>query len=220
VILGDFGTSWTKILDTADGKRKVVPSRHAGKIRADIATGHNASLHSDRKLGELAAMVHGGIRMVGPSFMLLDIGGRDMKFVEVRDGEVGRMEWSTQCGAMTGFTLELVGRYFELDFATLSPAERGYPMTCGVLALERAFDDMAKGTDAARAMARLAKGIAQAAYGFIGSPPRFHLSGGMCANPLFLNSFPEGVEIVPLGRFVLIEGLIAEAEQAGLSTDE
>jgi hypothetical protein len=29
----------------------------------------------------------------------------------------------------------------------------------------------------------------------------------MCENELFLKSFPKGVEIVPLGRFVLVEGL-------------
>jgi len=213
MILGDFGTSWTKIHDTSTGKHEVILSRLARDIRADIATGHNAALHSSRVIGELTALVQGGMRLIGDSFLLLDVGGRDMKFVEVQDGKVRRMEWNTQCGAMTGFTLELLGRYFELDFGNISPVEHGYPMTCGVLGLERAFDDMATGVEPTEAVARLAKGIAEAAFRFIGSPPCFHLSGGMCDNPLFLAGFSEPVEIIPLGRFVLVEGLAAEAEQ-------
>jgi hypothetical protein len=35
----------------------------------------------------------------------------------------------------------------------------------------------------------------------------------MCDNRLFLRSFPPGVEVVPLGRFVLVEGLVAELEK-------
>jgi len=210
MILGDFGTSWTKIHDTASGKHEVLLSRLARAVRADVATGHNAALHSSKVIGELAALAQGGMRMIGDSFLLLDIGGRDMKFVEVRKNKVRRMEWNTQCGAMTGFTLELMGRYFELDFNKITPAAQGYPMTCGVLGLERAFDDMATGVEAVEAVAKLAGGIAESAYRFIGSPPRFYLSGGMCDNPLFLSGFPKGVKVIPLGRFVLVEGLAAE----------
>ena len=215
MILGDFGTSWTKIRDLANGKDEIVPSRSSRYIRVDIATGHNAALHSDNAIGELAAMVLGGRKLIGENFKMLDVGGRDMKYVEVSEGRVGRMEWNAQCGAMAGFTLELVGRYFELDFTTVDPSEDDYPMTCGVLGLERAFDDMAAGASPQEAVARLAKGIASAAYRFIGSPTEFHLSGGMCDNPLFMASFPDGVEVTPMGRFVLVEGLEAELEEPG-----
>jgi len=54
------------------------------------------------------------------------------------------------------------------------------------------------------------------AWNFIGSPRGFYLSGGMCDNPLFLGSFPEGVEVIPLGRFVLVEGLRKEYSRNGL----
>lgn len=220
MIVGDFGTTWTKICDTATGERKVVSSREVRRMRADIATGHNASLYSDYPVSELAAMVQGGLKLVGDSFLLLDIGGRDMKFVEVKGGKVRRMEWNTQCGAMTGFTLELVGKYFDLDFSQTPPVERGYPMTCGVLGLERAFDDLARGATPEEALARVARGIATSAHKFAGEPSSFYLSGGMCDNPLFVASFPDNVEVIPLGRFVLVDGLIAEAREAGLLKDD
>lgn len=213
MLIGDFGTSWTKILDLSKGKYRILPSLESRKLRVDIATGHNAGLHSGSTLGELSALVMGGLRLIGKDFLLLDIGGRDMKFVEARRGKVRRMEWNTQCGAMTGFTLEIVGRYFDLGFDNIDPADKGYPMTCGVLGVERAFDDLAQGADKKEALARLAKGIAEAAHKFIGSPQKFFLSGGMCENKLFLSSFPAGIEVIPLGRFVLVEGLRSEAEK-------
>ncbi len=51
------------------------------------------------------------------------------------------------------------------------------------------------------------------AYRFIGEPKRFYLSGGMCENRLFQRSFPAEVDLRLLGRFVLVEGLIAELER-------
>ena len=212
MLLGDFGTSWTKIYDSESREYGLVPARGSRDLRVDVATGHNAGLHSEKKVGELVAMVQGGIKLIGGDFAMLDIGGRDMKFVEVHDKKVTRMEWNTQCGAMTGFTLELVGKYFDVNFSDIPPASKGYPMTCGVLGMERAFDDMSTGTDPVEAVARLAAGIAVAAHKFIGSLERFHLSGGMCDNPLFVESFPEGVQVVPMGRFVLVEGLTLEME--------
>jgi len=220
MIFGDFGTTWTKIYDTRTGERAIISSRAARGMRACLATGHNAPLYSDYSISELTALVQGGLKLIGASFLLLDIGGRDMKFVEVEDGRVRRMEWNTQCGAMTGFTLELVGRHFGLDFSRVMPVERGYPMTCGVLGLERAFDDLARGCKPEEAVARVAKGVATSAHKFAGAPSSFYLSGGMCDNPLFMASFPEKVEVVPLGRFVLVEGLMVEARQAGLMSGQ
>ena len=46
---------------------------------------------------------------------------------------------------------------------------------------------------------------------FAGSPAKLFLSGGLCDNPLFVNSFP--CELIPLGRFVLLSGLKRTAER-------
>lgn len=213
MIVGDFGTSFTKILDTTTGERRITPSRFVRNLGVDIATGHNAGLHSAKTVGELVAMAHGGMRLVGKDFNLLDIGSRDMKYIEVKGGKVARMDWNSQCGAMTGFTLELLGNYFGLDFNSLRPSQKEYPLTCGVLGLERVFDDMAQGLSAEETVSRFARGLALSAYRFIGKPSIFYLSGGMCDNPLFLRSFPADVKVIPLGRFVLVEGLLEELEK-------
>jgi activator of 2-hydroxyglutaryl-CoA dehydratase len=146
-------------------------------------------------------------------FLVVDVGSRDVKYIHMRDGELAGMDWAATCGALTGFTLELLGRYYELDYDAIEPAERAVPVTCGVLGMEQLFELVSKGLSEAEAVARFARGIAMNAYRFIGEPKQFYLSGGMCENRLFQRSFPDAAEVRLLGRFVLVEGLIAELER-------
>lgn len=210
-LLGDFGTSWTKLLDTDTGERRIAPTREAREVQADIATGHNARRRAPRHLNELIALAQGGLRLISePEFILLDVGSRDVKYVHLRDGALVAMDWTATCGSLTGFTLELLGRYYQLDYQTIEPSPKSVPVTCGVLGMEQLFELVSQGVSEEEAVARFARGIAMNAYRFIGQPPRFHLSGGMCDNPLFLRSFPPQAQVIPLGRFVLIEGLLSD----------
>ena len=210
-LLGDFGTTWTKLLDTGTGERRVLPTREARHLQAEIATGHNAHRRAPRHVNELIALAEGGRRLISePGFILLDVGSRDVKYVRLHEGRLLAMDWTTTCGSLTGFTLELLGRYYQLDYDTIEPSQKSVPVTCGVLGMEQLFELVSQGVSEEEAVARFARGIALNAHRFIGEPPRFHLSGGMCENRLFLRSFPQQVEVIPLGRFVLVEGLLAE----------
>jgi activator of 2-hydroxyglutaryl-CoA dehydratase len=212
MLLGDFGTTWTKILDTGTGERRVVPTREQPTLQVDVATGHNASRRAPYFVNELLALVKGGIQLLGAGpWTLIDIGSRDIKAVEVNQGQPTRMEWNNTCGALTGFTLELLGRYFNLDFSTILPSERALPITCGVLGMERLFDQVASGIPVENSIASFVRGMANWSHAFMDRPHSFYLSGGMCDNSLFLKSFPEDVRVEPLGRFVLLEGLLAES---------
>jgi len=82
--------------------------------------------------------------------------------------------------------------------------------------MEQVFELLAQGVPLTEAVARFVRGVALNVHRFIKHPEKFYLSGGMCLNHLFLKSFPTGVEVVPLGRFVLIEGLITEMERLGM----
>ena len=213
-VLGDFGTTWTKLLDTDSGERQVLPTREARDIRADLATGHNARRRAPQHVNELIALAQGGLRLIPePEFLLLDVGSRDIKYVHLRDGKLVGMDWTATCGSLTGFTLELLGRYYDLDYSAMQPSEKSVPVTCGVLGMEQLFELVSQGVPEEEAVARFARGIAMNAYRFIGEPPMLHLSGGMCENRLFMRSFPEDVEVRPLGRFVLVEGLVEEMEK-------
>jgi len=211
MLLGDFGTSYSKFidLDAADPQPYMVASKDlTAEHRVAIGTGHNGKRFSDTFVNELTVLARGGEKLIADKdFVLLDCGSRDIKFIQYRNGRLHDMGWNSECGASMGFTIELLARYYDLDYDELSTPARPFSVTCGVLGMSRIFDAVVSGTPEAEAVARFVMGIAINAYRFAGSPTRLHLSGGLCDNPLFVKSFP--CEIVPLGRYVLLTGLQA-----------
>ncbi len=206
MILADFGTSYCKIAEAA-GPPRIVPSREMPPgFRADLATGHNGRKRSRNYVNELIALARGGEALIGrDDFLLLDCGSRDIKFVRYRGGRLDDMGWNAECGASMGFTIELLERYYGLDFSRGKRPEKSFPVTCGVLGMSSIFDAITSGMDEKEAVASFIRGIAENAYRFAGSPDEIFLSGGLCENRVFVMSMPCRIE--PLGRFVLIEGL-------------
>jgi len=210
MLLADFGTSYCKILDTEnDGAPRIIATRALERtFQADLATGHNAARRSRRSINELTALARGGKRVVNlPDFVLLDCGSRDIKFVRFCAGEVVDMGWNAECGASMGFTIELLSTYYQLDYAAIPAPTTGFSITCGVLGMSHIFDAVVSGSSEAEAVAKFVRGIALNAHRFANEPEEVYLSGGLCANPLFVASFP--CRVHPLGRFVLLEGLRA-----------
>lgn len=209
MILGDFGTSYCKFLDT--GKPGSEPTIIATKslppeLKIDLATGHNGKRFAGRYVNELIALARGGESLIrAEDFLLLDCGSRDIKFVHYQAGKLKDMGWNAECGASMGFTIELLEKYYDLDYTKLSVPDTTFSVTCGVLGMSHIFDAVISGVPVAEAVARFVKGIAINAYRFARSPKKIYLSGGLCDNPLFVASLPCEVEV--LGRFVLLEGL-------------
>ena len=69
------------------------------------------------------------------------------------------------------------------------------------------MDDIAKGIDANVAISKFIHGLAYNAWNFAKNPEKLCISGGFCDNPCFIESLKQYCEVVPLGRFVLVEGL-------------
>jgi activator of 2-hydroxyglutaryl-CoA dehydratase len=211
MILGDFGTSYSKFINlaAADPQPYMVASKD---LTADhhvaIATGHNGKRFTDTYVNELTVLARGGEKLITEDdFVLLDCGSRDIKFVQYKNGRLHDMGWNSECGASMGFTIELLARYYDLDYHEIPIPERPFSVTCGVLGMSRIFDAVVSGIPEAEAVARFVMGIAINAYRFAGSPDRLYLSGGLCDNPLFVQSFP--CEVLSLGRYVLLTGLQA-----------
>jgi len=206
MIIADFGTSYCKIAQDHE-KPRIVASRDLDRgFRADLATGHNGRRRSGRYVNELIALARGGEALIGEGdFLLLDCGSRDIKFVRYRDGRLDDMGWNAECGASMGFTIELLERYYDLDFTKGKRPEKTFPVTCGVLGMSAIFDAISNGMAEREAVAGLIRGIAENAFRFAGSPEKVYLSGGLCENRTFVESFP--CKTIVLGRFVLIEGL-------------
>lgn len=210
MLLADFGTSYCKILETESNEEpRILPTRDLPlSFQADLATGHNAARRSRRSINELTALARGGKSLINrPDFVLLDCGSRDIKFVRFRNGEVVDMGWNAECGASMGFTIELLSTYYRLDYASIAPPSTGFSVTCGVLGMSHIFDAVIAGESEAEAVAKFVRAIALNAYRFAHEPDELYLSGGLCANPLFVACLP--CRVYPLGRFVLLAGLRA-----------
>ncbi|MDR3629300.1 MAG: ATPase [Desulfocapsaceae bacterium] len=213
MLLADFGTSYCKFLDLAGGAPSLVPTRELDKtLRVDLATGHNGKRYADHYINELTALAKGGETLIpGGRFTLLDCGSRDIKYVRYDEGKIKDMGWNAECGASMGFTIELLEKYYALNFSAMDVPTASFSVTCGVLGMSHIFDAVINGESEAAAVARLVKGIALNAFNFAGRPDVLYLSGGLCDNPLFVRSFP--CTLICLGRYVLLEGLRSIARQ-------
>lgn len=215
MIIGDLGTSYCKFLDldTPESEPTILATRELPEgTRVDLATGHLGKRFAVGYVNELIALARGGEAIIEEEeYVLLDCGSRDIKFIKYAGGKLADMGWNAECGASMGFTIELLKRYYELDYASLRVPAQTFSVTCGVLGMSDIFDTVIAGVPVAEAVARFVKGIAINAYRFAGSPARLYLSGGLCDNPLFVDSFP--CQVTPLGRFVLLRGLETEARR-------
>ena len=215
MILGDFGTTYCKFLDLDQhgAQPTIVPSKELWPdTKVDIATGHNGQRFATHYVNELIALARGGERLIPEKdYVLLDSGSRDIKFIKYKDGKLDDMGWNAECGASMGFTIELLKKYYDLDYDHLAVPAYSFSVTCGVLGMSDIFDAIISGVEVDEAVARFVKGIAINAYRFAGLPPSIYLSGGLCDNPLFVKSFP--CLVTSLGRFVLLVGLRAEAQR-------
>lgn len=210
MLLADFGTSYCKFLDTQTTTTtpRLIATRSLDKgITVDLATGHNGKRYATHYVNELTALARGGLSLIGEqSFTLLDCGSRDIKYVIFGNGKIKDMGWNAECGASMGFTIELLEKYYTLDFSKMDVPKSSFSVTCGVLGMSHIFDAVVTGSSEAEAVAKFVKGIAINAYNFAKQPEKVYLSGGLCDNSLFVNSFP--CPVISLGRFVLLEGLL------------
>lgn len=229
-IVLDAGTTWSKIIektslslmkDFADYLIKsengfnyyVLPSSVLKNIdfKFDKATGHmSLSMLNDKKdyENEVIALIQGFRKKIEEDAIILDMGSRDSKWAQFRDGKFKDLDWNNNCSSSTGATIEMLLKFYNVDVKDLKVSDEKYVITCGIFGLEKIMDDIAKGSDAKTAISKFIHGIAFNAWNFAKKPPKIYLSGGFCENKCFVESLEKYCEVVPLGRFLLCEGLI------------
>lgn len=217
--LCDGGSTYSKILDTASGELAIMPTKDLIKERDRwfaYATGHSSRHWCDRYVNELIALAEGARELVDAAdFTVLDIGGRDTKYVTFRAGEPVNLNWNPSCGGNVGFTVEILGRYYDIDYGSLAPAAEWVPVACGLLGVERVFDEINRGLDPGEGVARFLHGLARSTHQFCGEPERVYLSGGFALNACFVQTFARYCEVRLLGRDALIRGLLRIARGEG-----
>ena len=212
----DGGTTYSKIYDANTKELRIIPTKNLPleeKLWFQIATGHAVKNRCNTYINELVALAEGAKAMVNDeTFVALDVGSRDTKFVNIDKGKVNNLDWNTSCGGNLGFTLELLGNYYEIDYNKLKVADQMVPVACGLLGIEKIFDEINKGLNPKMGVAMFIKGMAYNTYNFCQKPNKIYLSGGLTQNKCFVDSLREYCEVNLLGRDVLIKGLLEIAK--------
>ncbi len=138
---------------------------------------------------------------------IIDIGSRDLKWIKFEENKFKDLDWNGNCGSSTGATAEMLCRFYDIDPENLVPQKEKISVTCGVFAMEKIMDEIISDTPADIAVAKYIHGIAYNAWVFSKKPDKVYLSGGFCMNKCFIESLGFYCEVVPMGRFMLIEGL-------------
>ena len=229
-IVLDAGTTWSKIVERTSSSLMqkyneyliktqngfnyyVIPSSQLKEInfKFDKATGHmSLSMLNDKKdyENEVIALIQGFRKNIEEDALILDMGSRDSKWAQFKDGKFKDLDWNSSCSSSTGATIEMLLKFYNVDVKNLKVSNEKYVITCGIFGLEKIMDDIAKGSNAESAISKFIHGIAFNAWNFAKKPSKIYLSGGFCENQCFVDSLKKYCEVEPLGRFLLCEGLI------------
>ena len=197
-----------------NGRTFLFPTKLLSKVNIlfDSATGHMVKNHikpDGNYENEVIALAYGAKKLLNnpDNAIIVDLGSRDIKWVQFKDGKYKDLDWNNNCGSATGATVEMLCKFYNVDPAVIEIQKDRIPVVCGVFAMEKIMDAIASGLSAEIAIARYIHGIAYNTWNFARQPDKIYLSGGFCMNTCFVKSLELYCEVIPLGRFVLLEGL-------------
>ncbi len=230
----DAGTTWSKVCELSndnsvfeqnygefilrnDGSKKyyIIPSNKlsACDLEFTAATGHMSKMnlkYDENYLNEVLALSKGFLSNIAQDGLVLDLGSRDVKWVQFKNGKFKDLDWNSSCASATGATVEMLLKFYDVKIDELEASDERYNITCGIFGLEKIMDDVANGLEAKTAIAKFLHGLAYNAWNFAKKPEEIYLSGGFCDNKCFTDSLAKYVKVHKLGRFILTDGLISE----------
>ena len=215
----DAGTTYSKIITSNDEfshqyfveKKEnlhyyILPSKiiKSENIVPTASCGHMSNANEN----EIIALANGAKkRNIEPSATILDLGSRDAKWIKFKDGKFHDMDWNTSCASSTGATVEMLMKFYDVNEKDLKFNKEKFTVTCGIFGIEKIMDSISSGEKSSDAISKFIHGIAFNAWNFSKRPDKIYLSGGFCENKCFVDSLSTYTEVVPLGRFILCEGL-------------
>lgn len=204
----DAGTTWSKILKVEGNKKEysVIKTSELKNldIEFEIGTGHSVKNCKNYE-NEVVALSYGAKEY--NDGVVLDLGSRDSKWVKFQNSKFKDMDWNTNCASATGATIEMLLKFYDVNINSLIPNKEKYSVTCGIFGLEKIMDDISNGVSPNVAISKFITGIAYNAYNFTKKPDKIYLSGGFCENKCFIEALKFYTEVIPIGRYILTEGL-------------
>ena len=220
MVIADCGSTWSKVLETEKNKLEIIPTIDLNKKKYptfDIATGHSGKIRTKRFENELIALASGALALIPEkNFIIVDIGSRDVKYIKFKNRKIKKLDWNTACGSSTGATIEMLGKYFDINISLLKPSDTWINVTCGVFGMEKILELVSSGESPSTGVARFIHGLARNVYYFTGKPEAVYLSGGFCLSESFTGSLRNYCNVHLMGRTVLIKGLIELLRDEGI----
>jgi len=123
-----------------------------GPFDVGISTGYgknNTDLKRFKSINEIKAHAYGGIHQLrSDNFLLLDIGGQDVKVIQVENGLVIDLDLNDKCAASCGRYLENMAQVLEVDMDTLKKHHKDpvhLNSTCAVFSESELIGKIAEG---------------------------------------------------------------------------
>ncbi len=216
----DAGTTYSKVISTDkvldnkfclknfDGKNYyILPSKliKEQNIIPTRSCGHMVNADEN----EIIALANGAKKIgIDSDATVLDLGSRDAKWINFKNGKFHDMDWNTSCASSTGATVEMLLKFYDVKPEDLKFNRDKFVVTCGIFGMEKIMDSISGGIEPSVAISKFIHGIAYNSWKFAHQPNKIYLSGGFCENNCFTESLKQYCDVVLLGRFVLCEGLI------------
>ena len=215
----DAGTTYSKIISDKDCfdsqyfmfKKSnlfyyIIPSGliKSMELKPDRSCGHMSNASEN----EIVALALGAQNYVDKEdSTVLDLGSRDAKWIRFKNGRFYDMDWNTSCASSTGATVEMLLKFYDVNPKELKFTNNKFNVTCGIFGMEKIMDSISQGINPAESISKFVHGIAFNAWNFAKRPDTIYLSGGFCENKCLVDSLSNYCKVVPLGRFILCEGL-------------
>ena len=213
----DIGSTASKCVMLADGKDIVAKSlipvgagtsgpqraidevlSAAGKKREDmayvLATGYGRNSlmdFADKQMSELSCHAKGAHFLFPEVHTVIDIGGQDVKVLEIENGVMTNFAMNDKCAAGTGRFLDVMARVLEVDvkdlgrLGAMSTKYVGISSTCTVFAESEVISQLAMGTDKCDIINGIHRSVAGRVAGLahrIGVRDQVVMTGGVAQN--------------------------------------
>ena len=213
----DIGSTASKCVMLADGKEIVAKSlisvgagtsgpqraidevlESAGKKREEMAFvlatgyGRNSLMNSaDKQMSELSCHAKGAHFLFPEVHTVIDIGGQDVKILQIEDGIMTNFAMNDKCAAGTGRFLDVMARVLEVDvkdlgrLGAMSTKYVGISSTCTVFAESEVISQLSMGTDKCDIINGIHKSVAGRVAGLahrIGVRDQVVMTGGVAQN--------------------------------------
>ena len=213
----DIGSTASKCVMLADGKEIVAKSlisvgagtsgpqraidevlESAGKKREEmafvLATGYGRNSlmnYADKQMSELSCHAKGAHFLFPEVHTVIDIGGQDVKVLQIEDGIMTNFAMNDKCAAGTGRFLDVMARVLEVDvkdlgrLGAMSTKYVGISSTCTVFAESEVISQLSMGTNKCDIINGIHKSVAGRVAGLahrIGVRDQVVMTGGVAQN--------------------------------------